>query len=102
MQFALSDVVMNGMIKNVSTTPSLSNYLAGEQLQMKEKKKSIQGQEERNKRWVYRCIKLSGADMDTNGNEEYSDKSEVDDCVNQYGYSARLHVCKFHRSAIAR
>lgn len=39
--------------------------------------------------------------MNTNGNEEYGDESEVDDGVDQYGYSARLHVCKFHRSAIA-
>ncbi|KAF5457400.1 hypothetical protein F2P56_021504 [Juglans regia] len=70
-----------------------------------EKKKLIQNQQDETRGGVlhvHKMIKLPGGDVNTNGDEEYSDESKEDDSVDQYGNSTCLHVCKFHHSAISR
>lgn len=43
---------------------------------------------------------LACVDVDADGNEEDGDKAEVDDGVDEDGYSTRLEVVELHNSAL--
>lgn len=69
-----------------------SDYLIHEQIKtdVRKKKNLIQNQQEETRGGVlqmHKMMKLPGGDVNTNGDEEYSDDSKEDDGVDQYGNS---------------